>query len=135
MVAKLLDTPEHRAIFERERSIGSFLVGIQDALSDLSVSKSKLAEMTGKKATAISRAMQGKQNLTIGTMVDLAVALGKQVEIRVVDLDKIEVATNSSAQSNRLNQAWATEYFSNLGIHTPYRVNDQVVQGVACSIS
>jgi hypothetical protein len=76
--------------------------------------------MTGRKVTAISRAMQGKQNLTVGTMVDLAVALGKQVEVRMTDLAPIEMAVASSAHCIRASQAWAINYMGEPTDQAPY---------------
>jgi len=114
MLAKILESPGQRAVFEREHAINGFLLGIEKAMSAQNVSKVRLAEKTGRKAQAISRAMQGKQNLTIGTMVDLAVALGKTVEIRVVDLPKLQTAPESKASAAQRSQAWTEEYLKEM---------------------
>jgi len=114
MLAKILESPGQRAVFEREHAINGFLLGIEKAMSAQNVSKVRLAEKTGRKAQAISRAMQGKQNLTIGTMVDLAVALGKTVEIRVVDLPKLQIAPESKASAAQRSQVWAEEYLKEM---------------------
>ena len=114
MLAKILESPGQRAAFEREHAVNGFLLGIEKAMADQKVSKASLAEKTGRKAQVISRAMQGKQNLTIGTMVDLAVALGKTLEIRVVDLPKLQVVTESKASAAEHCHAWAEGYLSQM---------------------
>jgi plasmid maintenance system antidote protein VapI len=114
MLAKLLDSPAQRAIFEREHTINCFLLGIEKAMADQKMTKTSLAGKMGKKTQAISRAMQGKQNLTIGTMVDLAVALGKTVEIKVVDLPKVQVVTESKASASRRSQVWTAGYLNRI---------------------
>lgn len=135
MLAKLLGTPEHRAAFEREKSVNMFLLGIEEAMGHQKISQSRLAEMLGKKSQAISRAMQGKQNLTIGTMVDIAVALGKTVDLKVVDLARIQVATESTASSYIATQLWNSNYLNDQQQKFSYAVDENFVHSEPCGVS
>lgn len=134
-LAELLAVPENRVEFERERSVGRFVVGIEEAMANQGVSKTHLAEKTQRSVQAVSRALQGRQNLTIGTMVDLAVALGKTVDVRIADLDPIITATESTASSLQRAQGFVWEYLSQRIPAAQYQLAQEMVPALPCGVN
>ncbi len=133
-LAELLAVPENRAVFERERSINRYVVGIEETMASQGISKTLLAKKAQKRVQSVSRALQGRQNLTIGTMVDLAVSLGKTVDVQVVDLDPIVVATESTASGLQRAQQFVWEYLNQMPPLRPYQSAPEVVAAVSCGV-
>lgn len=106
--AELLRSLEGRTNFEKEYALQSFVSGIEQAMQDSETTQADLARKLGKSVQAISRALKGKQNLTVGTLVEIAVALGKTVDLSAIDLPAIQVATASKPVLSQRIQSWTT---------------------------
>jgi len=92
-VAAALEDPSVRAVFERELAVNRLLLAIADAMESAGVSQVELARRMNKKPQAISRALQGQQNLTVGTILELAVHLGKTVRFQLLPLAALRAVT------------------------------------------
>ena len=70
------------AVAERKRNIarGAYLFRVTEdilvAMEDQGVSKAELAQRLGKSKARISQLLGGSSNMTIGTLADIAFALG-----------------------------------------------------------
>lgn len=104
--AALIESLEGRTIFEREYALHIFTAGLEEAMKAEGLTKADLARLIGKKVQAVSRALKGKQNLTVGTLMDMAVALGKTVDLSVVDLPEVQTVIGSRAFMDRLVRNW-----------------------------
>lgn len=86
---ELLKDPEARRIFEEEAVLASFSAAIETAMKKAGVTQKELAAKAGKTPQAVCRALRGSQNLTVGTMLDLAFALGCTLNLEVVPLAEL----------------------------------------------
>lgn len=113
--ALLLQGIQERTVFERDYALHTFIVGIEEAMEKENINKTELARMIGVKNQAISRALKGKQNLTVGTLMAIAVALKKTVDFSIIDLPEIEEAVASRDFETDWCRAWSTN------LHSPMR--------------
>lgn len=89
----LLSDPANRLVWEEEGLLGAFALGVEKALETRGMSQADLARKLGKKPQAISRAMRGGQNLSVRTMLEMALALGQTVKMSVEPCEDIASAT------------------------------------------
>ncbi|MBS1941095.1 MAG: helix-turn-helix transcriptional regulator [Bacteroidetes bacterium] len=86
------------------------LLALEEAMEAAGISQAEIARKTGKKAQAISRAFNGQQNLTIGTILEIAVSLGKTVRFQLSNLPILRTATEpvlfTQAQSESTVQSY-----------------------------
>lgn len=100
LAARIESDPEHLY----RRALMGFIHGIDRLLDQGGLRRADLADRTGKPESTISRNLNGKQNLTIKTMVEMAEALDAAVHVHVerrdvrggwVPLSQMKVATVS----------------------------------------
>ena len=88
----------------RDLARGSYLFRVTEdilvAMEELGVTKSELAKRLGKSKPQITQLLRGGSNMTIGTLSDIAVELG-------LNLDK--TFKEYSAQRNRLDTKLSSE--------------------------
>lgn len=82
-LAANLEDWEFRRLYERELVAESFLVRIEDEMNRQGVTKSELAKRMQCSVANISRAMRKSTNMTISTMVDMALSLNLRMSIAV----------------------------------------------------
>ena len=92
-VIDLLSDPTMRLLWEEEGILGTFTLGIEKALKNHGMSQADLARKLGKKPQAISRAMRGGQNLSVHTMLEMALAVGQTVKLHIEPCEDIVRAT------------------------------------------
>jgi len=97
---ELLADPEARKVYEKERVILGFARELQGVMEAQGVTRAELARRTGRSPQAISRALTGHQNLTVGTMVDLAFAFGHTLDLGIKPLKPLR-ATKSLGEPFR----------------------------------
>ncbi len=74
--------PDNQKQSDRERDLarGAFLFRVTEdilvAMEDCGVTKAELAQRLGKSKARISQLLSGDSNMTIGTLADIAFALG-----------------------------------------------------------
>ena len=89
---------------ERDLARGSYLFRVTEdilvAMEDLGVTKAELAKRLGKSKPRITQLLSGSSNMTIGTLSDIAVELG-------LNLDK--TFKEYSAQRYRLDTALSSK--------------------------
>ena len=73
--------PEFRKGFEMEKKKLEISLAIIELRKKKKISQAKLAQKAGVKQSAIGRIEAGKQNLTIETLQQIALALNKKLEI------------------------------------------------------
>ncbi len=77
-----MKSPDDQAEIEKERDLarGAFLFRVTEdilvAMEDCGVTKAELANRLGKSKARISQLLSGDTNMTIGTLSDIAFALG-----------------------------------------------------------
>lgn len=121
MLVKLLADPEARTVFEREQAINAFLLGLEGAMKDQDLSRSELAKRVGKSPQSVSRALKGKQNLTVGTMMELLVSVGKTLDLQVVDLPPLQATMESRHTLSRKVGTWQSRAEGSMaGEHVRY---------------
>ena len=95
----------------RDLARGSYLFRVTEdiliAMEDLGITKSELAKKLGISKSRISQLLRGSSNMTIGTLSDIAYALGlnldktfKEYSARRYPLDEVQ----SGVQSIVINQ-------------------------------
>ena len=81
-VKKELKNPDFRVAYEHERALVKIAFALEEARLQRQFTQEDLAKNVGMKPEAISRLESGTHNMTVGTLIRVAGALGKQVEIR-----------------------------------------------------
>jgi ribosome-binding protein aMBF1 (putative translation factor) len=84
---------EFRAGFERElakvKSVASILIAIETARAEKGIPKAEVARRMDRQPSAVRRLLSGKgANPTLDTVVDLADAVGLELDIRIQDQPK-----------------------------------------------
>lgn len=74
--AILMEDPAYRREFEKEWLAEEILTQIDDRMKEEAISKTELARRMGCKPPNVSQLLRKGTNLTLGKMVDLALALG-----------------------------------------------------------
>jgi transcriptional regulator with XRE-family HTH domain len=91
--------------FEQEGVLLAFSKGILEAMAAKGVTRAELARQTNRSPQAVSRALKGSQNLTVGTMVELAFALDHAIAISVAPLAGLKgIAKPTSRRALRCPQ-------------------------------
>ena len=91
----------HRA---RDLARGSYLFRVTEdilvAMEDLGVTKSELAKRLGKSKPRITQLLSGSSNMTIGTLSDIAVELGLNLDktFKEYSLQRYPLDTNPSSE-------------------------------------
>ena len=71
-----MQDPEFRRQFEREWFIEEFLSQIEQGMKSLGMTRSVLAKALNCSQSNVSQLLSGEKNLTVRSMVDLAIAVG-----------------------------------------------------------
>lgn len=89
-LARELEDPEARRIFEQERLAVVAANVVAEAMEEEHVSKAELAQRLGCSRAHVTQALSGARNITLRTLADMAWALGRQVGLRLDALDAID---------------------------------------------
>ncbi len=101
---KLVSTPEGRRLLEQELLIGYATDLVAQLLEQRRVSRAELARRIGKSKAFVTQILQGRRNMTLRTLADLAWALGSRVELRPATWHKERQAPNVSNQAPGLRK-------------------------------
>ena len=82
-VDRQLEDPEFRRGFEQELVSQRFGDALQSALERQGITRSDLAKRLGKTRSAVTQVLRHGRNLTIKKMVELASAIGYEIEIEL----------------------------------------------------
>ena len=88
----------------RDLARGSYLFRVTEdilvAMEDLGVTKSELAKRLGKSKPRITQLLSGSSNMTIGTLSDIAVELGLNLDktFKEYSLQRYPLDTNPSSE-------------------------------------
>lgn len=80
--SKKFSKSEERALL-REKLVYNVTEDILVALEDLEMSKKVLSRALGKSASFVTQLLNGRRNMTLGTLSDICWALGIKPEIRI----------------------------------------------------
>lgn len=105
-VGKVEGTPS----FETERLLISITEALVGRLIELDLKKSDLARAMNVDRSIVTRALSGDQNMTVRTMVSMALALGCRVRVELEDI---------KAEENRHTIAWTTAFSSKAPVQEP----------------
>ena len=81
---KLTETGRGRRLLEEELLLTSATELICELLETRKVSRSELARRIGRSKAFVTQLLQGRHNMTLRTLADLACALGTRVQLRPV---------------------------------------------------
>lgn len=81
-----LENWQFRRLYQRELVAESFIVRIEDAMNEQHVTKTELAKRMECSSANISRVMRKTTNMTIATMVDMALSLNLGIRITLEPL-------------------------------------------------
>lgn len=98
-----LEDWEFRRLYERELVAESFIVRIEDAMDEQKVTKTELAKRMECTSANISRAMRKTTNMTIATMVDMALSLNLRVRIT---LEPVAIGERAFASQEKSEATW-----------------------------
>lgn len=76
-----LEGAEFRRLFEREMVADDFIAAIESVMDAGEINRTELARRMGCALSNVTRAMRSSTNMTLSTMVDMALALGQRVKI------------------------------------------------------
>ncbi len=94
---------------ERDLARGSYLFRVTEdilvAMEDLGVTKSELAKRLGKSKPRITQLLSGSSNMTIGTLSDIAVELGLNLDktFREYSVQRYRLDTNPSSEQTLID--------------------------------
>lgn len=92
-VIELLEDPSMRLAWEEEGLLGELALGLEKAMKTAGVTQADIARKIGKTPQAISRALSGGQNLSVRTMLQIALALNQTIKVRVEPMEDVATAT------------------------------------------
>jgi transcriptional regulator with XRE-family HTH domain len=116
-VQQLLEEPAARLVWEEEGLLGSFALMVERELNNQKMSKSDLARKIGKSPQAVSRALGGAQNLSVRSMLEIAMALGRNVKVELPPLENLPVAESVTQVGTLVINDWKNELPK-----TPYQI-------------
>ncbi len=90
-----LKDPDFRREYYRERAVLDYLFDLEKGMSSKGITRSMLANRVGCSAANVSRALQKDANLTVGTMVDYALATGMYIRVQALPLSTAFMPTTS----------------------------------------
>lgn len=79
---KLTATPEGMRLYQQERAILEFTELLCEILQEQNVTRSELARRLGKTKGYITQLLDGRANMTVRTMSDVLVALGRALHFQ-----------------------------------------------------
>ncbi len=79
-------SPANRRAFYQEGLILEASEAIYEALQHNDLNPVDLARALGKSESDISQLLNGKRNMTLRTLADIALAIGMEVEVRLVPI-------------------------------------------------
>jgi hypothetical protein len=79
---ELVGEPEGRRLFEQEALLLSATELICELMEKQAVNRTELARRIGKSNAFVSQTLDGRRNMTLRTLADLAWALGVRVQMR-----------------------------------------------------
>lgn len=82
-------TPQRRRIYAQEGLIVDVSETIYEAMDKRRVLRVDLAKQLGCSKALVSQMLNGKRNMSLRTLADIAYALGYKVEIRFKDRSKL----------------------------------------------
>jgi transcriptional regulator with XRE-family HTH domain len=82
-----LDDPEVRRALAREEFIEGFLMAVEQDMRRQGISRSELARRLGCRPANITQIMSRTRNLTAATMVEIALALSRQLRFTMEPLE------------------------------------------------
>ena len=80
---ELISDKEGHRLFQQEALAFAASELICSLMEEQGISKSKLAEITGKSRAFVTQVLSGSRNMTMHTLADLTFALGHRVELDV----------------------------------------------------
>lgn len=92
---------ETKKLFSREALILDVTEAIWEVMERRGLKKAQLAEALGKSKAYITQLLDGSRNMTLGTLSDVAFALGLRVKINLCDKDEINSWQPSEAVVTR----------------------------------
>jgi DNA-binding XRE family transcriptional regulator len=78
------ESPTFKEEFEKEGERLSMAVALMKLREEAGLTQAELAEKVGKPQSTIARIESGRSNITMATIIDIAYALGKKVELKFV---------------------------------------------------
>jgi transcriptional regulator with XRE-family HTH domain len=115
-ILELLSDPEARLVWEREGLLGAFALAVEDAMREKGYSRAQLARAVGVSPQAVSRALGSGQNLTVTTMLQIAMAFGNTLKVKMVPLENLARFSNQPVKSDVLDGI----YTANSRTESPY---------------
>ena len=90
---------ENRRLLAQEGLVleGSELVA--RLMNESGVTRSELAKRIGKTRSYVTQLLSGSRNMTLRTLADIAFALGAEVKMEAVPIEKPSAVTGDSARS------------------------------------
>lgn len=87
--------------FNRERVKEEATIGLFNLMEELGVSRADLARRIGRRPSFVSKVLGGSHNLTLETLADLYLALGRAIHFsHSIDLQRVRVPTDIDATIN-----------------------------------
>src|SRR3989344_9486656 len=77
-------TEEEQKFIEAEKKYYNLVVSLKKKRQDLGFTQEKLAELSKLPRTTITRVESGSRNATLQTLISIAQAMGKSVELRLL---------------------------------------------------
>lgn len=105
-VLDLLGDPAMRLVWEEEGLLGEFALMVEKELGSRRMTKADLARLISKSPQAVSRALGGSQNLSVRTMLEIALALGRTVKIDLPKLDDLSKVEGPTVMRQTVVKSW-----------------------------
>src|SRR4051812_37073738 len=80
-IERFVEDPEGMKLFQQERAILEATMRICEAMKEQGVSRSQLAQKLGKSKGYVSQLLDGQQNMTLRTLSDVFLVLGRAVHL------------------------------------------------------
>lgn len=99
-VEKFVRDPESMKLFQQERLILEVTEQICELMDEKEITRSKLAEMLGTSKGYVSQLLDGSANMTLRTLSDVLLSLGRTASIEMKPLQSQEgLATKNACMS------------------------------------
>lgn len=90
------DSEEAKKLYAQESLIIDTSEDFLTLMDDAGFTKSKLSKQMGKSKSFVTQSLNGKRNLTLRTLADMAYAIGAKVTVKFeLQIEKVEVDNSS----------------------------------------
>ena len=97
---------EERKLILQERIANyELLFQLRKVRQEKGLTQSQVANKSGIPRSAVSEIESGKKNVTINTLASLAHAMGKKLEVRLVDQDEVQLVNEDTKEYKDINSA------------------------------